>query len=662
MKKFSLLALAAAGLLFGACSEKDAVDNGENSFVDGNGSSYFTVNINLPSTPAVSTRAWDEDATGTLHDGLDAEWDVDNVLLLIYEGTDEETATLKQVVNPTTINEQSFSDSPNQITATTGKYLTKINNAPSGNLYVLAVVNGGTVIAYKDDNTVTVNSTDVAVGSTLAALRNASNTSSSSSVDANAFVYEKNTKKYFFMTNAVLSTVQGGTEDPTSAPMLQTLAPVDASKIYKTEADATASTAAAVDIYVERGAAKVTIEEKSGDFLDVSSLSSYSTGGVTISASFLGWSLDNTNKSSFPLHKVPAVDATKSNSTNFEWNFSSKSTAAATDKYRFIGGNPMKSGLSLYRTYWAEDPNYNVAYDAANFSRANDETGTTTFTAGKGDSNPKYCFENTFTVDQQITKNTTCAILKVQLSTSGFYSVGDDRTKLYTEDDVTNIAIKNLFNIPAFSNWFSTNAATGETTLTKDDVTITWNKAADVAGKRQISQITINKDKINGASDDVTVSTQEGLGTVITTVNSALKNVELFKDGISYYRIRIKHFGDDLTPWNSGEYETGYQPKEASAQNTTATPAETDAAYQVRQIAAIYPQATDNRRAVNYLGRYGMVRNNWYELEIGKILRLGSSTVPELDAHPDDELEELYINANINILSWAKRPQSWNLK
>ena len=663
MKKLSFLALAAVGLLFGACSDKDVVDNGENGFVDGNGSSYFTVNVNLPSTPAVSTRAWGEDATGTLNDGLDVEWGVDEVILLIYEGTDEESATLKQVDKPTALTPENFTDTPNQITATTGKYLTKINNAPSGNLYVLAVVNGGDVIAYTDASSVEVNGHSVGVGSTLADLYDAANTSSSTSVDANAFVYEKNSTKYFFMTNAVLSTVQGGTQNPTSAPMLQTLAPVDASKIYKTEADAKATGAAAVDIYVERGVAKVTIEQQGNNkFLDTSKLSSYTTSGVTINASLVGWSLDNTNKSSFPLHKVPAVDADNTKSTNFEWNFVSKSTAAATDKYRFIGGNPLKNGLSLYRTYWAEDPNYNVAYNADNFSRANDEEQTSTFTAGITSENPKYCFENTFTVDQQTTNNTTCAILKVRLSSTGFYSVGDDRTKLYTADDVTNIAIKNLFNIPAFSNWFSTNAADNVTTLTKDDVTITWNKTADEAGKRQITEITIAKEKIKNATAGVNVSQQSGLSTVIGTVNSSLKNVELFKGGISYYRIRIKHFGDDLTPWNSGEFATGYEPKEASAQVTSGEGAETDVQYQARQTAAIYPQATDYRRAINYLGRYGMVRNNWYELSIGEILQLGSSTVPELDAHPDDELEELYINANINILSWAKRPQNWQLK
>ena len=59
-----------------------------------------------------------------------------------------------------------------------------------------------------------------------------------------------------------------------------------------------------------------------------------------------------------------------------------------------------------------------------------------------------------------------------------------------------------------------------------------------------------------------------------------------------------------------------------------------------------------------------MVRNNWYDLQIGDILKVGASTIPDIttNTHPDDELEDLYIKARINILSWARRPQAWNLK
>ena len=69
-----------------------------------------------------------------------------------------------------------------------------------------------------------------------------------------------------------------------------------------------------------------------------------------------------------------------------------------------------------------------------------------------------------------------------------------------------------------------------------------------------------------------------------------------------------------------------------------------------------------------------VVRNNWYVLHIEGIKSLGYAspteikldnpsdpTTPDPD-HPDDDLDDSFIKARINILSWAKRPQSWNLK
>ena len=105
-----------------------------------------------------------------------------------------------------------------------------------------------------------------------------------------------------------------------------------------------------------------------------------------------------------------------------------------------------------------------------------------------------------------------------------------------------------------------------------------------------------------------------------------------------------------MTPWNTTEYDSTKPTEPTNEDNTDAD-----------RTQKIYPGSSsvqDN----NYLGRYGMVRNNWYVLQIGEILRIGEATVPDLTTHPDDELEDMWIKARINILSWAKRPQNWNLK
>ena len=110
---------------------------------------------------------------------------------------------------------------------------------------------------------------------------------------------------------------------------------------------------------------------------------------------------------------------------------------------------------------------------------------------------------------------------------------------------------------------------------------------------------------------------------------SKIGDITEYKNGESYYFVRIKHFGDDLTPWNTTETD----------KPTTA---------------AVYPSTN---REGNYLGRYGVLRNNWYDIEVTGVKGLGSAKVPSVTTTTDDELES-YIAVKINVLSWAKRTQS----
>mgnify|MGYP002622576269 CR=1 FL=1 len=633
MKKLSFLALAAVGLLFGACaSDKDvAANEGDADILNGRTEGFFKINLNLPSTPAVSTRAgWQESETGTLDDGLPVEYGVKDLILLIFEGADEANATLKQVIKLTP-NQANVTDTPNQIT-TAQSYVAKLNNAPVGNLYALAVVNGKGNIEFSTETSIKLRGTET-TGCKIADLQAA--TATSSAVDANDFIYDDGGTNYFFMTNAVLSLEQGGTVKPsTPAGNQHILAPVDAAFIYDTEAKATAGNAA-TDIYVERGVAKVTIKSAS---LATAALTAGSTG-ITVSASLDGWCLDNTNTQSYVVRQVP---------TEAIWDLTSFGSATV-DKYRFVGGNAVDAfyGTSTagYRTYWAKDPNYATTgtFTAADYASKK--------TTAIGDTNPKYCLENTFDVANQTFSQTTRAIIGVKLTSTGtFYLMGADRKTLYSETDVKNRIVTNLMGSSTFSTWFATY---GTGTLSGTAVTVAWSSTA--AGKITVTGITIPSANIASTSSktgsDWTIGNSEGTvdGTdfngILTTINDMLANVERFVEGVAYYPIRIKHFGDDLTPWNNGEFATGYAPKEST-------------------IADIYPDATDSRQTANYLGRYGMVRNNWYELVIGDILKVGGSTIPSVTTpdHPDDELEDLYIKARINILSWAKRVQNWNLK
>lgn len=635
MRKLSFFAMAVAGMLFAACSsDKDVVENPTPNPTEKPNAGFMKVNVNLPAQLATTSNR-----AGKFDDGETNEYAVDNVMLLLFEGADEASAELFQVIDLND-NQAANPDDPNQIT-TSGKYVAKISKRPTGSnkFYAMAIVNGAGVVEHGSAANSLRLGGDATDKTAIKLSDFQTATSQSASVDANPFVYTKGTNKYFFMTNAVLSAEQGGSNEPSAAPVLQILAPVNADYIYDTEEKAGAATAsAAANIYVERGVAKVTLDYSSTDALKTDDLSDKTT---KLKASLEGWTLDGTNATSFITRKTPA---------GFAWNLkNSGSTVPTADAYRFIGVNKV-SDEALYRTYWAEDPNYNTAWATDAFKSA------TTVDNDKADK--LYAFENTFTVDQMKTNNTTRAILKVKLTSDGseFYTIGDDRKTLYTLADVNNKVVDNLFNQSAFISYWK-KANTTPVTITGSDVTVTLETGA---GKIAVVDVTIPKERFSPAKGaDVTLSAlTAGDGIVgadaIAVLNASLKSVERFVGGYAYYVIRIKHFGDDLTPWNTDEYGTGTKPAEGD-------------------VTAIYPAGTT--RDANYLGRYGMVRNNWYDLQLGKILKIGYSTIPNLNGggtgvippdpddpdHPDDELG-LYIMAKINILSWAKRVQSWELK
>lgn len=110
-------------------------------------------------------------------------------------------------------------------------------------------------------------------------------------------------------------------------------------------------------------------------------------------------------------------------------------------------------------------------------------------------------------------------------------------------------------------------------------------------------------------------------GTDLDKVIESLGTVKFYKNGASYYSTAlIRHFGDSETPWNNGEE---------------------------------YNEA-------KHLGRYGVVRNTWYQLNIRSIAGPGEPEIPELPGEPDDQ-QEAYIKVQVNILAWAVRQNDIDL-
>lgn len=370
----------------------------------------------------------------------------------------------------------------------------------------------------------------------------------------------------FYMANAVK--VNGTTTS--------TLVTIDKNKVTTNESAAQS----AATIYVERGVAKVTMTAFSE--MNVKGL----TGDkVTITA----WDLDVTNKKSYPVHNVDNYDA-----YGDYWG-------DIWEEARFTSGH-----TTFNRAHWGIDPNYNTISNDKKYTDDFNYKPKTYDFSGAGDATaPKYCLENTFSLSHMYQNQTTRVIMKATYVPSGLtagetFYMFDGKSGYFKEDDLTtqiSTAITNAgYTAADFSLPLTDMKKAGKHLLTANDIT-------KVSGTQNVDETFL--DNVNAA-----------LGL------SANKKISTYYEGVSYYIARIKHFGDALTPWNSGEptYGTGEEAKK------------------------------------KYLGRYGMVRNNWYELQVNSISNPGSPDVPEVNPDtPDDEGDKYYINCSVRILSWAKR-------
>lgn len=575
MKKISFFALAlAAGLMMGCSDEvgNDVNPGGTGSATVGEG--FMSVAINLPSTTGGSRAS-----VSDFEDGLEGEWAVKNGKLFIFGGTTEAAATL-QAIYTLDVSEP-WTDVSGQIT-TTKTIAVSTTDMTGPNFYALVVLN---------DNSQNLGLT---VG-----------TSKISDLEAKTLTPASETTlrtNGFMMVNSPLSKVLGGVSEPKSVTLLK-YPSFDKTKIKSNAQDALLDPAAT--IYVERVHAKVTLTEGQ-------TMTSPSTALGTMDV--LGWALDNTNKSTYLMRNAKASDTW--------WAYKSTKTGNPAPEYRFIEDDPVADGL--YRTYWCTDPNYNAAYAASNFNSITSVTDN----IKEGKSDPQYCLENTFDTEHQTEQNTTAVIVKAQFNSGkDFYVANSNINTIYDEDGAKGIVKAELLNYleTIKKDWIATGTIDGD-----DIATVTLS--TDTKKKVSATAITLGTlDGVTFADQKTKEDLEKELNDHLTTLNSSL-NVYLYEDGVAYYRLLIKHFGDTDTPW-----------AEADKVGTDS-----------------YPDVAGGATGENqWLGRYGMVRNNWYDLTVTGARELGSPTIPEVTNTYDDDVNNLAVT--INILSWAKRTQNVEL-
>lgn len=605
MKKIYLPLALAATLALGACSSDNVIDNGGSNPIDLSKGGFVKMSLNLPTDNNRGSRA-------TLDDGLANEYGIKNAYLVLFaEKADDEKEGAAQFKGAYVLSNKDFEMVGNDHVTITKRIAFANDTKPQTGkkLYALVVLNNNKLFTVDgDSHQLTFDDTKVDAKAYKSASNfiNFSKALASTSPDGKTPFASDVANNGIFMTNAPLCTKPGGATAPDATAAIKTLADVT-NNIYTTEAEAKSKPAA--EIYVERAVAKVTVQSESKtSALEVNK---------NISYKLYNWVVDNTNKKSYIVRQYDKA-----------WNSinSDKATATGGSQYRFVWDKPVNpnANVKLYRTAFAQDPEYDDATTtatAANYNRiANSASMSTEF----GNEHPQYCNENTFQVTAQNQDQTTRVVLGVQMSEPGkdtygadLYTINDNKEVVYTEATLTERLKNILLNEPAVKTWTKTHA-----TYSFD---ITFNNTT--AGATTITKATF---KDNTAPDEKLESfTPEQL-------NKALPNIVRYKGGVAYYAVRIKHFGDSDTPWN------------VEGQGVTAG----------GNSNIYHTSSTDSENW--FLGRYGVVRNNWYDISVNKIQTLGDATIPAFTNYPDDVLEN-YISVSINVLSWSKHTQGADL-
>lgn len=557
----NLFGMAVMATALVACSSNDDLtSNGH----EGNqtGEAYASFRINLPTT--TGTRA-DDPTPGTpsFDGGTAKEYEVKNGTILIFDNAGNfVTSAQLGTMNP-------WTDVKSDGVTTAAIATVKLSDVKVGGSYkALVLLNNNSETTPK------------------VKLPTTADTYTSWSKDVNKVDVDQ-----YVSTDGIFMANAPKYIDETSEPT--TLVKVNNICASREEAQAKAATT----VYVERGLAKVTMQDYKTDGYEIAAGTTYAGDKVKIT----DWKLDVTNKSTYPVHQTGGL-------------------LTAWDQIWGEGRFFDNTSSSFKRVYWGEDPNYSgkalqnltACQTAFNMIKNSEVAGK----AGKD--HPQYCLENTFDLANMMQGQTTRVVFKAVYTPKAlegktgddltFFKIGNNTaiwTKANLEKQIKTVALTVMgITDAAEQDKYGVNLEAGGE-----------NSIAKKAGQHLIKaeNITYTGDAADNKVDPTVVNTiNEKLGL------TAAVGISTYLHGEAYYIARIKHF-NELTPWNPGE-------------------------------------AYDSKNE-KYLGRYGVLRNNWYDLSVNSISGLGYPEVPEVKPTVPDDENDQYINVEVKILDWAMRKQ-----
>lgn len=374
---------------------------------------------------------------------------------------------------------------------------------------------------------------------------------------------------------------------------------VKISAIYASKQQAENSTATTV--YVERGLAKVSLASGSENKHVKITAGNYKDDQVDIT----GWTLDVTNTKTYPVHVTEGL-----------WADIWKTTVTPTNGASMDRFHDTKL-TEFPRVYWGLDPNYST--DFATVEACNGEfkmASKDDFKTGDKAKKAQYCLENTFDIAHMVQGQTTRVLFSAKYTPNGF-KAGETFYKMGNSSQLWNATkVEAQIQAKAMEVLGEADASKVTVTLAAEGNDMTKSGVRLVAAANITYGTTALKteqvDQINAK-----------LGFKKATSTDAAVGLSTYESGVSYYVARVKHF-NELTPWAPG--------------NDT--------------------YAGNN---ANWLGRYGVLRNNWYELSVSSVSGPGYPDVPKVNPTDPDDVNDQYINVEVKILDWAKRSQNIDL-
>ena len=605
MKIKHLFGLAVIAAMTASCSSNEDLGTaGSGTGTNEAGVSYASITINLPT--ANGTRATTNDQ---FNGGTPSEYAVNDATLLIFERGTETSENKYKFVEAVPLGNlepwKKDNDSNNGIT-TEATITAELNSAKvdevGGQYYALVILNNkvGT------ENKVTIPTATTETYGTW---------NVADKVNATNLV---NNSNGFYMANAPEFTTKD--VEPTS------LVPIKG--IYRTKEEAQSKPG--TTIHVERGLAKVTVGSNSTgkNYFATEGDNATGTNYKSDKVQITNWALDVTNKSSFPVHVTSGLKAgttigegqTVTGYTDI-WKNEAATTGTAATK-RFVSQLPAEGAFK--RVYWGIDPNYSMGLTDLDkckeqFTLATDKGTVVKWMNGSGSDNPLYCLENTFDIDNMKQGQTTRVLVKATYTPSVLSSP--------SVTDKTFFMIGNSLDI-----WTTKTLKDQIASKAKEALSITTDPTVELTGDLLTAGThVLTKSNVSIKIKEGETETEKVDDKLVATLNTKLGldkdkgiGIKTYKNGESYYIARIKHFGDDLTPWNAGD-------------------------------------DTYKGNNLNWLGRYGVLRNNWYDLTVNSISGPGYPDVPEVKPTDPDDEDTKYISVSVKILDWAKRSQKVDL-